>query len=205
MVWLLTVVVFIWGSSSQAYFSVMDVGTLTQKGRYKALAQVQGAFGDNSRQIGGVNINGRFSTGFNESTELQLEVGAGGLGSYLGFFGKWIPIPDVEGQPAVGLRSGFTLIQVNDLTIYGLNITPLVSKEMEFSGGLLTPYAAFPVGLQNTSENDFYISLQLALGVQWTPDEWDFEDFKNMTFFFEYISSSSQAFSSMNGGVTYIF
>lgn len=187
-------------SPSFAFFSLMDTSELKQQGDYRVLGEGQVLFDAPE----GFNLNGRFATGLDDESELQFEAGVGSVDYYLGAFWKWIPIPDTEDQPGVGLRAGITFADFNGLSTYGFNVTPMISKEFDTNFGDFTPYSGLAIGLQN-NVNDTYFSMQLALGVQWSPNEWDFRDLKDFNFLLEYGLDVDDAFSYLSFGASYDF
>ena len=185
------------------YFSLMDTGELRQ--------------GENSRLLGesqiitdvpkGFNFNGRYifgSNGFMSDSEVQFEAGAGSVDYQLGVFLKWAPFPDVERQPAIALRTGFTFAKFIEYSTYGLNITPLISKHINSKLGKITPYFGLPVGLQkNTLE--FYTSFQIAVGLEWSPKEWELGSSRGFNFLLEYGVGFNQAFDYLSLALAYDF
>lgn len=193
-------ILFFVASPAGAYFSVMDTGRLLDKGEYKVLGEGQ-VLTDAPK---GFNLNGRFSMGFDEDSELQGEVGFGSVDFNLGAFWKWMPVPDTDDQPAVGARMGFTFANVNDQSTYGLNLTPLVSKTFDTSHGDFTPYAGLPIGLQKNA-NDTFLSMQAAIGLEWTPDKWNLPELYGFRFLAEFGFEIDDAFGYFSFGTSYDF
>lgn len=191
---------FLFTTTSQAYFSLMDSGSIKEEGTYRILGEGQILLDSPE----GFNFNGRFSTGIDDESEVQFEAGVGSVDFYLGAFWKWMPFPDTDEQPAVGARFGLTFADVNNFTTYGVNITPLVSKKFKLDFGTLAPYAGIPIGLQKNT-NDTYFSLQAALGVEWTPDEWQFSSLQNIRFLVEYGLEIDDSFDYFSFGASYDF
>ena len=185
---------------SFAYFSVMDTGHLTQPEQYRV--QGEGQFLMDAPK--GFNFNGRFTTGLNEDSEIQGEVGIGTIDYYFGGFWKWVPIPDTDDQPAIGARMGFTFASVNDYSTYGFNLTPLASKNLESDYGVFAPYLGIPIGLQKNSL-DTNFTLQATLGVQWTPDQWKIPELRGFHFLMEYGFEIDDAFDYFSIGTAYDF
>ena len=201
---ILPALIFLFSFSSYGYFSVMDTGDLKEEGEYRILGEGQILL-DSPK---GFNFNGRFSTGFDVDSEIQFEAGIGSIDFYLGAFWKWVPFPDTEEQPAIGARFGVTFaeIDVNGTTLstYGFNVTPLVSKKFALDFGKLSPYAGLPIGLKRNT-NDTNMTLQAAVGVEWQPDEWEFEALKDFNFLVEYGAEIDDAFSYFTVGANYDF
>ena len=190
----------LFATTSHAFFTVMDTGSVKEEGSYRILGEGQILFDAPE----GFNLNGRFSTGIDDESEVQFEAGVGSIDFYLGAFWKWVPFPDTDEQPAVGARMGLTFAEVNNFTTYGFNITPLVSKKFDLDFGDLAPYAGIPIGLQKNT-NDTYFSLQAAVGVEWTPDEWQFSSLKGYHFLVEYGVEIDDSFDYFTFGASYDF
>lgn len=197
---LLIFLVIAFSQPSLAFFSLMDTGELKNEGSYRVQGEGQILFDEPE----GFNLNGRFATGISEDSEVQFEAGVGSIDYYMGAFYKWIPFPDTSDQPAIGVRGGLTFADVSGLSTYGLNITPLISKRLESDAGAFSPYGGIEMGLQN-NVHDTYFSLQAIVGVQWTPNEWDFRQLKDFNFLAEYGFEIDDAFNYLSLGVAYNF
>ncbi len=197
---LLILLVIAFSQSSLAFFSLMDTGELKNEGAYRVQGEGQILFDSPE----GFNLNGRFATGINEDSEIQFEAGVGSIDYYMGAFYKWIPFPDTADQPAIGVRGGLTFADISGLSTYGLNITPLISKRLDSDAGAFSPYGGVQMGLQN-NVHDTYFSLQAVVGVQWTPNEWDFRQLKDFNFLAEYGFEIDDSFNYLSLGVAYNF
>ena len=185
---------------SSAYFSVLDTGEVVKTGEYKVLAE--GQFLTDAPE--GFNLNGRFATGIDEESELQIELGFGSIDFNIGGFYKWVPVPDTDDQPAVGVRAGFTFAQVSDFSTYGLNVTPFASKKFETEHGVFSPYVGVPIGLQQNSI-DTRFSLQASIGLEWIPDQWSLPELYGFRFLTEYSFEIDDAFSYFSIASSYSF
>lgn len=185
---------------ASAFFSVMDTGELVKKGEYRVLGEGQVLFDAPE----GFNLNGRFATGFNDESEIQFEGGVGTVDYYLGAFFKWFPFPDTDDQPAIGGRAGVTFADFNDNSTYGFNVTPMISKRIESGIGDFTPYGGIEMGLQ-TFVDDTFFSLQAVLGIEWSPNEWDFREIKDFNFLIEYGIEIDDSFNYLSFGASYDF
>lgn len=194
--------------ASFGFFSLMDTGDLVKKDDYRILGEGQILF-DAPK---GFNLNGRFSTGLDDESEVQFEAGVGSVDFYLGAFYKWIPFPDTDEQPAIGVRGGLTFASIDyDLvpnddaySTYGINVTPMVSKGFESGAGKFTPYGGAMFGLQK-NVNDTNFSMQIVAGCEWSPNEWDFRSLKDFNFLIEYGIEVDDAFSYLSLGSSYDF
>ncbi len=186
-----------------AYFSLMDTGELRQGQKTRLLGESQII----SNAPKGFNFNGRYvlgSSGFVPDSEIQLEAGAGSVDYQLGVFLKWVPFPDTDDQPAVGVRTGFTFARFLEYSTYGLNITPIISKHINSDLGKITPYLGLPIGLQQNTL-DFYTSFQAAFGLEWAPEEWELGSSRGFNFLLEYGLGLSQGFDYLSLAMAYDF
>lgn len=197
---ILSAVVFCFCLPSFAFFSLMDTGNLVKEGDYRILGEGQLLFDAPE----GFNLNSRFSTGMGDDAEIQFEAGVGSVDFYLGAFYKWIPFPDTEEQPALGLRGGVTFADYNGYSTYGFNVTPLISKNFDTNIGYFAPYSGLILGLQKNTFESFF-SMQLAIGLQWRPNEWDFQSLKDFNFLLEYAVEVDDSFNHLSLGAAYNF
>lgn len=197
---LLIVSLFLYAHSSFSYFSLMDTGEVKKEGSHRVLGEAQVLFDEPK----GLNINGRFATGIREDAEIQFEAGVGSVDYYLGAFYKWVPFPDTDEQPAIGVRGGLTFAEVANYSTYGFNVTPLVSKAIGSGVGNFTPYTGLQMGLQKNTYETFF-SMQLAVGVEWSPSDWDFQSISNFNFLLEFGFAVDDSFDYMSLGTSYDF
>ena len=152
-------------SQSFGFYSLMDTGELLNRGYHRVQGEAQLIL---DKPADGLNINGRFATGLNQESDIQAEFGVGSVDFYVAGFWKWIPFPDTSHQPAVGARFGVTYGKINDVSNYGIQATPLISKKYTINRvGKVTPYFGLPIGLQNTAD-DTTVSLQGVIGTQYS-------------------------------------
>ncbi len=197
---LIVFLLFAFSQTSFGFFSLMDTGELVDEGQYRVLGEGQILFDAPE----GFNLNGRFSTGISEDSEIQFEAGVGSIDYYMGAFWKWVPFPDTSDQPAIGFRGGVTFADVSGLSTYGLNVTPLISKRLDSDIGAFSPYGGLELGLQNNVHDTFF-SMQAIIGVQWSPNEWDFRQLKDFNFLIEYGLEVDDAFNYLSLGANYNF
>ncbi|MCC7405947.1 MAG: hypothetical protein IT288_16260 [Bdellovibrionales bacterium] len=191
---------------ANALYSIMDTGDLLPEGQFRANVETQFITdGDD-----GVNFNGRFDTWFRDDANLRGVVGFGTTDIYLAAFYKWVPFPDVEGQPAIGVAGGlaYARFDVEDETIGELSIRvhPLISKKFATEYGDFTPYGSLPFGVASR-EGDMELPLQIVGGVEWKTLEWQKLTFSAEVGFdvskaFSYISLGAQLYFDGENGLT---
>lgn len=153
-------------SPAHAYYSVMDTGEIMAPGRYKLTPEIQFI-----TQGGGANIGTNFDVGLNDESGLRAQVGAGETDFYLGGFFKYMPIPDIDNQPAIGFNAGLVYARDAGDADFTIRIEPLVSKRFKTEFGAINPYASVPLGIQHRSADKYVndhnnLTVQLAVGTQ---------------------------------------
>ncbi len=183
----LAVIIFFYGHSAFAYNSIINTGNVTESGTYKLGSELQVL----TDKPSGANVLIFIDLPTkSQSVDYRLKVGTGATDINLGVAAKWMPIPDLQNQPALGFIFDFDWIsdQVGnaDFDYTTLRMSPLISKSFKWEYGVMTPYAAVPLGLRyllddagaNQDEFDFFV--QLTFGA-----ELNFEAYENLTFFGE--------------------
>ncbi len=189
------------GINSHAYFSVMDTGKIVPSGKYRAIIGPQFVLsGDNE----GVNASGRFDAGIGESTTLRGLVGVGEDSMFYGGASvKYIPYPDFENQPALGVFGGLTFasLKVGTKTKEAVTLRagPLVSKDFETDIGLVTPYGSLPISVTFVDGDTVY-PVHLVGGAEFKPYNWE-----NVSFMGEIGMKLNKAFSYIALAVSFEF
>lgn len=119
-----------------------ESGELVEEGLYQVGIEPQ-IFTNNG---GGTNLNLLFDAGINESTSARLSLGVGAID--FNAFGsvKYVPFPDVDNQPAIGIRLGAGFTKEGSENMLNTQIAPLLSKKIEADMfGVFTPYLAIPI------------------------------------------------------------
>jgi hypothetical protein len=182
------------------YYDVLDNGEILPKGTYKLGGNTQLL----TNPFTGVNIGATIDAGFEDQYGMRAIAGFGKTDYFLGAMFKWMPIPDVQNQPAVGFNVGLIYgrwFDQSELTIRG---EPLVSKKFAMGGGYITPYAALPIGIlmrnSNTKSSGTDVTWQVAVGSQVQVERW-----KNLQFIGEVGLDISNAFSYVSLGAVWYF
>lgn len=152
------------GANAYSYYTFQDTGDLLAPDRYAVGAELQFRTSNGS----GTNLTGRFDGGLNDEWNYRVYAGLGDVDFHAGGYFKWVPIPDYQSQPAMGITFGGLLATYSagnsgSKTEFAFRTNPFISKSYEASFGQLTPYAALPIGL-STYDGDTDATLQLALG-----------------------------------------
>jgi hypothetical protein len=164
--------------SAKAYYAVMDNGEILAPGKYKLTPSMQ--FLTDS---GGVNLSARGDMGFTDEFGGRVLFGMGKTDYFLGGLVKWMPVPDVDRQPAIGMNVGLLYGKDRDTRDLTIRVEPLVSKKLNVGDAKFTPYASLPLGLRmrNSSDprvnEDTKLAIQLVAGTQLEIPHW-----KNLQF-----------------------
>jgi hypothetical protein len=159
-----------------AYYDVLDTGEVMGEGKYKLTADTQLL-----TSTGGLNVGGIFDMGFQEEYGVRVLGGFGRTDYFMGALFKWMPIPDVGNQPAVGFNTGLLYAKWDDSRDLTLRWEPIVSKKFTFEKAVLTPYASIPVGIRtrnsDTQTTGTDVTWQFVAGSQVQIEKW-----KNLQF-----------------------
>lgn len=182
-------------TAAHAYFSTIDNGELLAPGKYQISLEPQLIF---NRYDGG-NVVGRFDAGLNESSGVRGLFGVGKVDFQVGGFYKWIPFPDVDNQPAIGLDAGAILARVQDHTEFSIRLHPLISKRFEAEVGDFIPYASLPLGITTRPEKAVF-PVQIEIGTEFRP-----LNYSRWSVFGELGVSITEAFSYVSVAAAYRF
>lgn len=150
---------------AKAMISLFESGNVVNKGEYKTTISTQFLNGSNTSSL---QLVGQIETGVSESESFKLTLGTGGT-SYAQFGGsyKWVPYPDIAGQPAIGgitaLRYASNKTTDNDFVI---QVGPIVSKYIQFATGAFDVYSSMLFGTKVSSEWDLPINWNLGAEIE---------------------------------------
>lgn len=153
---------------AQAFYSVMDTGSLLKEGHYKLGVETQ--FVTSGDQ--GVNLNARMDGPITDELNWKAELGVGTTDFLAGGYVKWVPFPDVEKQPAVGLIAGALYAHYEHINEISLRVAPFISKKFGFEFGDLTPYFALPMGLRS-ADSSTQVPVQASFGAEFRPSAFE--------------------------------
>lgn len=156
-------------SQAHAYLSIAESGEILPAGKYQVGLEPQVLL----NRGGGANLNVFLDTSFNESTSGRITMGAGSVDFNAFASVKWIPFPDIDNQPAMGLRAGAGVARDEDENIVQIQLAPLISKKFGTEYGLTVPYIAIPFTYLNMDKENVTAS-NLALGSEWHPIDWQY-------------------------------
>ncbi|MGZ3771305.1 MAG: hypothetical protein ACXVCP_17215 [Bdellovibrio sp.] len=157
----------IFSTQAQAYLSIAESGELIAPGKYQVGVEPQFLTNRN----GGANFDLFLDTLINDSTSARITMGAGAIDFNAFASVKWIPFPDVDNQPSMGLRGGVGIARDEAQNILQAQIAPLFSKKFDTEYGLTVPYLAVPFTFLNTKEENT-VATNLTIGSEFHSVEW---------------------------------
>ncbi|MFK8137177.1 MAG: hypothetical protein AB8E15_02345 [Bdellovibrionales bacterium] len=181
---------------AQAYQSVLETGDILPndyESNFILETQVV-TTGDD-----GFNLRGHFDQRVNESSQLRFTLGTGVNNLQAAAHYKFIPIPDFENQPAIGLIAGVTYASLDGANFLGLQAKAIVSKLFESIHGPFTPYAAITTGI-GISQNFDGNPSQLNIGTKFKSHK-----LPNYQFYAEIGSEIADSFSYFSLGLEWQF
>lgn len=188
----LLVSILMLSAQGHAYMSLMTTGDILQKNQVQGLGYLE--------FWRGTNVNARGSIGISEDLQGDFEIGSGDIDFMASAQLKWVPIPDYDKQPALGIRGGIAYIDTNRYSQTSIIATPFSSKAFESPHGKFAPFAGVPLALNSNSDDTFFTA-RLIVGLEWTP--------VNMNNFHVIgeggMKISSKSFGSVNIGAAYDF
>lgn len=192
---LLFSLLFAFSSRGFAFLTFNESAEMTPQGQYRLAVEPQIRMTEGA----GTNLGFFAESSLSDEWSWRAQFGGGQTDFWAGASAKWIPIPDYEKQPGIGLRPEVLFGRDESETFTIFRISPLISKKLETEVGLITPFAAFPIGLfawQGKSEN----ITQLILGA-----EGRFDKYKNLLFSAEFGLNLGHTFSYISGSVSFFF
>jgi len=148
-------------SNAHAYLSMAESGELVPMGKYQVGIEPQLML---NRGDGG-NVDAFFDAPINDSTSARLLIGSGTV-DFNGFASvKYIPFPDVDNQPAIGIRGGVGLDRINGNNGLDIQVAPLISKKFDTDMGMTVPYFALPITF-TSNNNDSFTRANVAVGTE---------------------------------------
>jgi hypothetical protein len=166
----------VFANSAFAYYTVLDNGEVMGQGVYKFTGVTQILTDE-----GGLDVTGMADLGLTDEFGARGLLGFGKTDFYVGGMFKWMPVPDIDNQPAVGFNGGLIYAHDAGVTEVTVRVEPLVSKRFNVEATVLTPYASLPIGIQmrNASDRDdkTRVASQMVFGSQVQIEAW-----KNLQF-----------------------
>lgn len=148
-----------------SFLSTIDSGELVPINQYRLILE---------SQLSPYNLSAHFDAGISDSSQLRVSLGSGETATHFDFSVKYIPIPDVDDQPAIGYKVGALFAtEKENASSLALRFTPLVSKTYEINKNHWTPYIALPLGVsiqKDTSKVPMHFAIGTELTLHTLPD-----------------------------------
>lgn len=183
---------------AHAFNSIINSGNLTEQGTYKLGSELQFI---TDKPFDGANILFYIDLPTKSpSLDYRFKFGTGETEINLGVAAKWVPVPDLQNQPALGFIFDVDWVSNDPVDFATVRAAPLISKNLKWEYGAMTPYAALPVGIRfdDSAQDDLEFFVQLTFGV-----ELDFEAYQNLTFFGEAGFDIDKAFNYFSFSARY--
>lgn len=117
----------------------------------------------------GGNLSTFLDAAWSESLSSRFTLGLGVIDFFTGASLKYIPFPDVDKQPAIGVKASFWYAREETDNISTLQIAPMMSKKFQSKDyGLFTPYTALGISSYEDSGKG-KTGLQFFVGSDWKP------------------------------------
>lgn len=181
-------------STAAAYLTLGESGDLTPDGILKLGFEPQLRISEG----GAANFSVFLDKAFKEDMTWRASLGTGETDLFLGAGLKWIPIPDFEKQPALGVRTDFYFGREQRETFWTLRVAPLISKRVDSDYILFSPYLSPTLGITGIAGRSETFS-QLILGTEIRP-----HDMEQIVFDVELGSNLSKSFSYLSFNVVYL-
>lgn len=146
-------------STANAYLSIAESGELIAPGKYQVGMQGQGFLNHG----GGGNLNVFLDAGLNDELSGRVSLGGGTIDFNSFASIKYVPFPDFQNQPAIGVRAGIGLARHEQENLLQFQFAPLMSKKVNTEFGLTVPYIAVPFTYINTDHDNFFAT-NIVLG-----------------------------------------
>ena len=179
--------------SAFGYNETLQTGEILKEGNYNVNLSSQ-IITDNDS---GINFTGRVDAGISDEYGVGAQLGFGTTDFVAGVHFKWVPIPDYEEQPAIGMTAGLTFARIDGLNELSVRFNPFVGKMYQTDYGNISPYASLPTGIRSyNGETTFPI--QFALGSEFEPNK-----FEHIRFIGEIGFNIHKAFTYITVGATF--
>ena len=159
-------------STAHAYLGVNESAEIIPNGHYRVGVIPEFFLGSNPSDYytgkdGGSDYSAFLDMNVQRDINARFVLGTGTTDFWAGAFAKWVPYPDYENQPAIGVRGGFMFVREQSSNFYDLQVTPIISKKYETQAGALLPYVGVPLTLVYEKSSHNFTAVQMAVGSDW--------------------------------------
>jgi hypothetical protein len=153
-------------SAHAAYLSLGESGEIIPEGTYQVGVAPQFL----TNNDGGFNIAAFLDVAWLDSFSSRFLVGAGATDFFLSGSAKFVPFPDVDRQPAIGIKAAVWYARDGSQNINTLQLAPMISKHYQTDYGMIVPYAAYGISTYSVGGED-KTGQQFFVGSDWkSPD-----------------------------------
>lgn len=149
--------------SGFAYLAINETAELIPQNNYQLGLAPQLVLSNGS----GANVSVFLDVPVNSSTSGRVTMGGGTTDFWVSTSAKWVPYPDYDKQPAIGLRGALIYGRDAQTDIYGIQIAPILGKMVDTRFGKMTPYVAIPITFLNINKKST-TSAQFDIGTEWS-------------------------------------
>lgn len=162
-IFLITLIAFA-ASTSSAYLSLNESAEILPENYFNLGFAPQTYLSDG----GGFDASVFADAHLYDNTDGRITIGGGDVDFWTQASVKWVPFPDVDNQPAIGLRGAFGYSRNDDENFMHLQISPILSKKSLTSAHDMLPYVGLPITYVMEKGNN-YVATQISLGALWFP------------------------------------
>lgn len=146
-----------------AYLSVSETSEVLKKDHYRlgVIPQVL------LTSSGGTNIGAFLDLPIDNDINSRFIIGSGNTSFWTSASVKWVPYPDYEKQPAMGIRGALIYARDTSEDFYNLQLTPIISKIIDSEWGQMIPYVGLPITVIHNNSSATTV-IQFAAGTEWS-------------------------------------
>lgn len=177
------------------YLSILESGEILPENQYQFGVAPQLIVSEG----GGGEIGAFVDAPLGDALSFRGMAGVGKIDFYAGGSAKYIPFPDIDNQPAIGVRGAAWYARVNSQNVTTIQVAPLVSRRFDLERGQVIPYAAVPFNITSNKDRNF-TSTQFVIGSEWRNPDWPL-----MILSGELALNLSDSYSALNFGLAFPF
>lgn len=156
------------GPAHAGYLAVAESGEILPDGQYQFGLAPQLLLNEG----GGATVSGFVDVPVNDATSFRAQAGLGKIDFHAGAMVKYVPFPDYQNQPAMGVKSGLWYARWQSENWLTLQVAPLASRRLQTEQGVLIPYIALPINITSRKDRN-YTGVQVAFGSEWKHPTWE--------------------------------
>ncbi len=159
----LSLAFFLTPNKAQGFLGLNDTAEIIPESRYKVGMIPQLYLGKG----GGTEVGVFFDMFVMDDINARFEIGSGVTDFWAAGSAKWVPFPDYDKQPAIGVRGKFIYARELNLNFYNSQLAVIISKKFRNQVGDFIPYAGVPVTFVYEKNTRNFMASQLVLGSEW--------------------------------------